>query len=582
MGTRANEPFVKRRTMLGADVATALPADSPEWLLLSLFLSTLASEDLACVLAGALVASGQLSLGSASVACVLGILAGDLGLYAAGRFLWAGVGRSSWLARRVPAGAMTAMRTTFERRGLAVLFAARFVPGSRLPLFVAAGALRYPVGRFLGVLAVAASAWTPVLVGAAAAAGSSVSGLASGGRADAFVVALAALLCGALVVVLSRLATAAGRRRLAARWRRWTHWEYWPAWAVYPPVAAALLVEAVRRRRLLSFTACNPGIPMGGIALESKGDILDQLPRDLDAPIAVAAYERLPRARPLAESLRRVAAMLANGPIVLKPDQGERGAGVAVVRDLAHAERWLAACPFDAIAQRWVGGVEFGVVWRRRPGGGSEIRSIAKKVPPSVVGDGRSTLRELLWRDERAAPLAAVHEQNHAHRVDHVVAKDEVVRLSELGTHCRGATFFDARELRTPRLEAAFEEFLRRSPGLDFGRFDVRVPDDESMRSGEGIRVLEFNGVTGEPAHVYQPGYAYWRGVRDMIAHWRAACATGDANAKRGHRPAPVRSLWRLLGELRRRPRFEAPAASPGEATEDGASFRGTVLPAGS
>ena len=46
--------------------------------------------------------------------------------------------------------------------------------------------------------------------------------------------------------------------------------------------------------------------------------------------------------------------------------------------------------------------------------------------------------------------------------------------------------------------------------------------------------ILELNGVTGEPAHVYQPGYPWWKGMRDLCRHWRRACEIGAANRRAG------------------------------------------------
>ncbi len=59
----------------------------------------------------------------------------------------------------------------FARRGSGALLLARFVPGSRLPTYVAAGVLRYPAGAFSLWLLGAAAVWTPLLVGLAAALG---------------------------------------------------------------------------------------------------------------------------------------------------------------------------------------------------------------------------------------------------------------------------------------------------------------------------------------------------------------------------------------------------------------------------
>ena len=62
------------------------------WVLLALALATFASDDLACVAGGLLVAAGRLDFWAATLACFVGIVAGDLILVAAGR----GLGRTAF------------------------------------------------------------------------------------------------------------------------------------------------------------------------------------------------------------------------------------------------------------------------------------------------------------------------------------------------------------------------------------------------------------------------------------------------------------------------------------------------------
>jgi membrane protein DedA with SNARE-associated domain len=530
----------------------------------ALFLGTFASEDLTCVAAGILVARGEVSFPVAVGACAAGIFVSDIGLYLLGRLAAAGLVRWSWVRARLPGrdSSGARWRRAFDRHGGKFVFASRFVPGSRLPAYLTAGAIGWSFRRFALLLAVAALLWTPILVGLAAWSGAAIEGaLAAYGR-FAWLAVPAVLLLGFLFArVVPLLFSGRGRRLLLGRWLRLRRFEYWPSAVVYAPVVLLLAAEALRRRTWLVFTCCNPGIPHGGLALESKGDILDQLPQDPGLPVAVAPYVRLRHGRPLDEALAVVARFLARGPVVLKPDQGERGSGVAVVRDLAHAEAWLRACPFDAIVQQFVSGPEFGLVWRRRPDGSGEIRSLARKIPPELRGDGRRSLEELILGDDREVAMARFHLRRHAARLDEVPAAGERIVLGELGTHARGACFVDARGFVTPQLRAAIDRLMAGVGGLDFGRFDLRVPSEAALQAGEGLRILEFNGVTGEPAHIYHPGRSWIRGIADLGSHWRAACATGAANRARGARPTGLREILGLVAALRRRPCFEAPQA---------------------
>jgi membrane protein DedA with SNARE-associated domain len=543
----------------------------PLGIALALFLGTFASEDLTCIAAGALAMQDAIPLPLAVLACALGIFVSDLALYGAGRLGVRGLVHWQWLQRRLPTAGGTAAnwRRTLDRHGFKLLFLSRFLPGTRLPAYVAAGAIGWSLPRFALALGIGAAIWTPILVGTAYVFGESVqAALGDYGNWAWLGVPLALLAAFLCVRIGAMLSTWRGRRLLYGRWLRLRRWEYWPIWAVYPPVVVVLSWTALRHRRALLFTACNPGIPLGGLALESKGDILAQLPLGAELPVAVAPYDRLRGGEDLDTRLAVVAARLAHGPVVLKPDQGERGQGVAVVRSLAHARRWLQECPGDAIAQEFVGGCEYGVGWRRRPDGRTEIRSLTHKVPPQLQGDGEHTLEELILRDERTLPLAARHFARHADRLLEVPAAGESVVLGELGTHARGATFYDVRSLRTAALEQAFADAMQHAVGLDFGRFDVRVPSASDLQAGRNIRILEFNGVTGEPTHIYQPGYPWWRGICDLCGHWLAAVANGAANVQRGHRAATAREGLAMLRAVRRRRQFEAPAAPGAESRQ--------------
>lgn len=132
---------------------------------LSLMVATLASEDLACLTAGLLVQRGQVSAVVAVLACAVGIVAGDLGLWLIGRL--AGEQLPRWwpaASRRVDAVRRSRWGRMLERRAGAAMLASRFLPGTRLPLYLLAGVVRVPAITFAGWAAIGALLWTPVLV----------------------------------------------------------------------------------------------------------------------------------------------------------------------------------------------------------------------------------------------------------------------------------------------------------------------------------------------------------------------------------------------------------------------------------
>ena len=523
--------------------------DEPWIIAVSLAFATLLSEDLTSAAAGAMVAEGRLGFAAAVLGCFSGIVTGDLLIFAMGR----AIGRRAleWpvIRDRVPPGAFEASSEWMNRRGATVVLLSRFTPGTRLVTCLVAGALRTNPLQFALWFVLAAAVWTPLIVGASAAAGqqaAQVSAIAGGGWV------LSGLLTVLLLVGARRIGSALGdwktRRRLRGIWKRLTRWEFWPLWVFYPPVLAYIGVLAIRYRGVNVFTAANPGIPGGGFVGESKFDILCGLS---PAGELVAGAALLPAGMSFERRLRAAQRFIEHAgltfPVVLKPDKGQRGSGVTIVRTARELAGKIQASSCDLILQEFAPGHEFGIFYARHPDSNSgRIFSITWKRFPHVVGDGRSTLEELILADERAVCLDRLHCRVHRDRLGEVPPPGAHIALVEIGSHCRGALFLDAIGLLTPELEAAFDAVAKGFPGFCFGRFDVRTPSVEDFRRGRNFKIVELNGVTSEATHIYDPSNGLSTAYRALFAQWGLAFEIGAANIRRGAAPTPLSHLLRI------------------------------------
>lgn len=519
-----------------------------------LVVGTLVSEDLSCIAAGLLVAQGRLGFLAATAACFWGILLGDLGLYWVGRAL----GRP-WLQRAplkwwIRPEAVEAGARWFRQRGPAIVFISRFTPGTRLATYVAAGLLRAGFWRFAALFALASAIWTPVLVGLAAWVGASALDRLSQVTSYAYLsVALLALGLYLVWKLAIPMFTWRGRRRLYGRVQRMLRWEFWPPWMFYPPVVAYVLWLALKHRGLTLFTASNPGIPASGFIGESKGEILDQL-----EPSLVARYLRLAPEQSLEERLEAARSFLAEHglslPVVVKPDAGQRGLGVTIARSGPELETALAEMPDGVVLQEYVGGFEYGVFYTRLPGEErGRVFSITQKILPFLVGDGRRSVADLILADDRAVCAEQTYLERLRERALQVPAAGERVGLTDLGTHCRGAIFLDGAHLKTPELEEAIDRLSSSFDGFYFGRYDLRVPTPEHLSRGEGLRVLELNGVTSEATHIYDPKHGVFTAYRVLFEQWRLAFEIGRLNRDRGVEPESAFSLGKRLMRFHRR-----------------------------
>lgn len=122
------------------------------------------SEDLVCVSAGVWASQALIPFWLAALACSFGVWFSDSVLY-----LWGVLGRKGlldraplkWIVKRekVERGSVL-----FGAHGAKMIVLSRFLPGSRLPIYVAAGLLRYPYRKFAFWMALAALGWAPPMV----------------------------------------------------------------------------------------------------------------------------------------------------------------------------------------------------------------------------------------------------------------------------------------------------------------------------------------------------------------------------------------------------------------------------------
>ncbi|MEM1441781.1 MAG: DedA family protein [Verrucomicrobiota bacterium] len=143
-------------------------ADLPLWQRVSaIALATLISEDLACIAAGMLASEGAISFGWALTGSILGIYLGDIGLYLLGRIGGIGLLKKRPFRWFLKEEQILQAENLFMEHGAKLIFSSRLLPGSRLPIYAAAGVLNYPLWRFALFMFLAGSLSAIILVGLA-------------------------------------------------------------------------------------------------------------------------------------------------------------------------------------------------------------------------------------------------------------------------------------------------------------------------------------------------------------------------------------------------------------------------------
>jgi membrane protein DedA with SNARE-associated domain len=523
--------------------------------LLAIAGSTLVSEDVTIVAVGLAIHDRALPLAPSLLACAIGIYVGDIGLWAAGRF-----GGRRVLAWRVlqhtPLSSMQRLGAWIDRHPAVAILSSRFMPGTRLPLYVAAGIWGNRPWRFFGWMFVSVALWSPLVVSATA-----IFGRAAAGPLDSWLHAtwLTRLaLAGAMLVILRvslTLASAEGRERVSIRLGRTRDWEFWPGWLFNIPIVLWIAALGVRYRSLTLFSLANPGIEDGGFVGESKSAILARLPQSNVLPWTVIGPDTLERRLQIMRE--RMADRGWQFPMVIKPDVGERGTGVRWLHNDADARAYLSSQPDRVLLQvPHDGPFEAGLFYIRYPHEArGRLVSITDKRFPIVTGDGHSTLEQLIAAHPRFRLQARIFRLRHAVHLQDVPPRGEHVPLARAGNHCQGTEFLDGRSLWTPALESTIDAIARQVDGFYFGRFDVRYGDRDSFMAGRDFAIVELNGVTSEATHIYDPAGSIFTAWRTLMQQWSIAFAIGDVNRAHGYRPVALPRLLALIrAYLRTRP----------------------------
>ncbi len=524
------------------------------------FLATFVLEDVAAVGAGLLLATGGISWPAAFTACFLGIWMGDAGLYALARYAGRGWFERSSL-RRFTAKVAESERW-FAERGTPVLIFSRLVPGARLPTYLAAGFLRVPLPRFLLITGVASCVWTVVILFLVQTFGERLANWLGTYKHAGLLLLGAGVALFAMLQLLRRVFIKFNSRRFITRLSRWRHWEFWPAWMFYPPVAIYCLWLAIKHRSLTLPTAANPGIFSGGMVGESKMATLKEL--ILTSPEFTAEAELIEGRKMGAETSERIllppsfcresAPGVFAEPFILKPDVGQRGVGIKLIRTRTQAEAYLRQTDAPLVAQRYAAGPhEAGIFYYRFPHESrGHIFAITEKLFPVLVGDGKSTLKELIWRDPRARFMADKYLQRFSERQGEVLPVGEELKLVEAGNHAQGCIFRDGMRLCTPELESRMDVISQKLTGFFIGRYDIRYASEKDLRAGRNFQIIELNGAASEATSVYDARNSLVVAYRTLFQQWDLVFAIGAANRKRGCAPTKLSLVWQKWREYSR------------------------------
>ncbi len=310
-----------------------------------------------------------------------------------------------------------------------------------------------------------------------------------------------------------------------------THWEVWHWQAKYVPIFPVWLWYSLRGRSFWFFTGSNPTITFGGFLGETKREMYEQLPPETyPASAYVSPQEPFSAVQSLCKQHQ------LTYPLAVKPDVGMMGFMFRKIENEAQLRQYHAAMEADYIIQDLVNyPLEVSVFYYRLPGTEKgTITGFLKKEFLEVVGDGSSTLRELIRNYPRVSFRQEEMQARHAQRLSDVLPAGEPYCLSYALNLSRGGKLVSLAAEIDDDLLKVFDDLSHYNKRFYYGRYDIKCASVEDLKGGKNFSILEYNGCGAEPHHVYGNGNTLVQAWKILLHHWRMLHRISQENYRRG------------------------------------------------
>lgn len=345
----------------------------------SIIIGSFILEDVALLSTLALISEDKISFELGFLAIFLGISLGDIGLYFLGRLIPIFGDKISYL-KKISTKAK-------QSRNIEVLdyaiFISRLIPGSRTITYIAAGLMNYSAFKFIIYTLISVAFWVGmVLYGGKA--------LLENFKSHFILGAISVLLLIYLIRnVIPQFFDQWDRKAYLKSFFKYKYFEFWPAWFFYLPIVPKYFYLSYKYKSLLTPLYANPLLINGGLIGESKWDVLKYLASNDPSTLKTVYITKQNLNQEYVES--QMNSHQISYPFILKPDIGQRGYGVRIIRSIDDLTRYLRQSDFALVLQSLSPyQKEAGIFYIRLPNQENGfIFSITDKEFPTVLGNGK-------------------------------------------------------------------------------------------------------------------------------------------------------------------------------------------------
>lgn len=297
-----------------------------------------------------------------------------------------------------------------------------------------------------------------------------------------------------------------------------THWESWHYHTKYIPLTPLWLWYCLRAKSMWFFTTSNPTITFGGFEGEGKQEIYQQMPSgSFPDSIFIGSETDFERVLMLLED------SALSFPLVVKPDKGIMGYMFRRLHNADQLKRYHDFIGMNYIIQRWVEyPMEVSAFYYRMPGNlQGKVTGFLMKQPPIVTGDGKTSLKQLILKNEDLKYKSEELLVRHREHLQMVLPHGKVYALAYASNRSQGGKLISLSHEIDDRLVTVLDNISNFSGSFFYGRFDIKCTSLESLKNNRDFLVLEYNGAGAGIQHIYGNHLSLNEALRTIARHWK-------------------------------------------------------------
>lgn len=281
---------------------------------------------------------------------------------------------------------------------------------------------------------------------------------------------------------------------------RWVSLVYWFSYSVY-------------FRTITYFSAANPKIYLGGMLDDRKSDIYEQVPVQY-LPLT-SLY--IPTDATIVEDILAKFSF----PLIAKPNVGFRGYLVRKVDNIEELKDVITAFTGkELLIQEYLSEAhEYSIMYYYHTTVDQGISSLVEKHLPTIMGDGKRTIRELISDMDNPFLNEEWVLQKNKSNLSNVLPIGTSYMVDHVGNYARGSKFENLNNEIDGALMCSIQQFFKHVPGMHFCRLDLKANSLAALKNGE-FKLLEINGAKSEPLHIYDPRMSFGSVLSAIREHW--------------------------------------------------------------